>query len=52
MWFFAPESVQKEMLATALAAMTTGLRVYVYLDSDSMPPAEYTGLQCLYLISE
>lgn len=46
-WFFAPVSVRKESLATALAAVTTGLQVEAHLDSIS----EYSYLKGIYLVN-
>ena len=33
-WFFAVQTVQKEMLATVLTALSADLVVYVYTDPD------------------
>jgi hypothetical protein len=45
-WFNSVERMKKEMLATALAAMSSGRRVDAALQE---PPNEYTELQRLYI---
>jgi hypothetical protein len=46
-WFVAPPAGQKEMLAVALTAMTTGLPVVAAL---AEPPAEYSLISTLHVI--
>ena len=46
-WFVALDSQEKEMLATALTAMTNGLNVLVYVDS----PDIYSIIRAMYLMS-
>ncbi len=45
LWFTAPDLCKKEMLATALAAISTGHTVNTELDD---PVQEYTQLHKLY----
>jgi hypothetical protein len=52
LWFNADPSAQREMLATALAAMTSGLRVYVTLDdiNPNVNSGDSSGnIQSIYL---
>jgi hypothetical protein len=46
-WFYAVESKEKEMLATALAAITTGLPVSTSLESAEA----YSRINRLYLLT-
>jgi hypothetical protein len=47
-WFKAAPSKRREMLATALTAITTGLRVDAYLDDTN----QYETIQRLYIIRD
>jgi len=47
-WFKAAASQRKEMLATALTAITTGLRVDAFLPST----ANYATIERLYITRE
>lgn len=47
-WFKAAPSKRREMLATALTAITTGNRVDAYLDSTN----QYEIIQRLYIIRD
>lgn len=47
-WFKAAPSKRREMLATALTAITTGLHVDAYMDSTN----EYETIQRLYIIRD
>ncbi len=46
-WFFADTKSAKEMLATSLAAMSTGYQVDADLED---PPNECTAIERLYLV--
>ena len=46
-WFVALDSQKKEMLATALTAMTNGMQVWVNLSSSRA----YSIIRAMYLIS-
>jgi len=46
-WFVALDSQEKEMLATALTAMTNNMQVKVYISSSS----PYSIIRAMYLIS-
>ena len=46
-WFVALSSQKKEMLATALTAMTNNMNVWVHIDS----PNAYSIIRAMYLIS-
>jgi len=50
-WFYASENSRNEMLAVALAAMSTGKRVTAAADEPVSSNATYTRIYRLYLIA-
>lgn len=45
-WFKATDKIEKEILATALTAMSTGFKVAALVEA----PAQYSELKRLYLV--
>jgi hypothetical protein len=48
-WFFAASVAKREMLATALAAISTGYRVSAFVDSPNANNTPYTQCHRLYV---
>lgn len=51
-WFFAANSAKREMLATALTALSTGMRVTAFVDPPNANNTPYTQCHRLYVAND